>query len=281
MKWRASVDRTLASLGLTHAQYSLLASLSGLSRTGTQPSQRELADYTGLEPIYVSKLARTLEKAGLVERPVHPDDPRAVRLKLTQRGQEVVAEAIGRVHALFAEHMAPIGGPDAPRARELRQSLVALLGETPLTIDESERTMTTPRTINGRTINVAAAATRSVLETLLDKEGLDFDAWIALQYVTEPTTREAVRGSITVPGAPGGPAIEAALDRLAAAGLLRESGGQVERTAEGTELFGRITAVTAQIGDQLFDGIDPRDLAAAERVLERVTERATAVRGGL
>ena len=59
-KMRAAVDRGLAPLGLTHAQYSLLASLYGYSLSGAQPSQRELADWTGLEPIYVSKLARAL-----------------------------------------------------------------------------------------------------------------------------------------------------------------------------------------------------------------------------
>ena len=32
MKWRAAVDRALAPLGLTHAQYVLLASLYGMER---------------------------------------------------------------------------------------------------------------------------------------------------------------------------------------------------------------------------------------------------------
>lgn len=58
MKWRVAVDRAVAPLGLTHAQYSLVASLYGMHRTGLRPSQRQLADHTGLEPLYVSKLAR-------------------------------------------------------------------------------------------------------------------------------------------------------------------------------------------------------------------------------
>ena len=45
-KLRTAVDRLLAPLGLTHAQYTLLASLYGFSHTGAQPSQRELADWT-------------------------------------------------------------------------------------------------------------------------------------------------------------------------------------------------------------------------------------------
>src|SRR4030095_4120360 len=78
---RAAVDRLLAPLGLTHAQYTLLASLYGFSHTGAQPSQRELADWTGLEPIFVSKLARALEGAGLIERSKHPAEPPAVPLR--------------------------------------------------------------------------------------------------------------------------------------------------------------------------------------------------------
>src|SRR5438445_10806427 len=90
LKWRAAVDRAVTPLGLTHAQYVLLASLYGLSRTGQRPSQRELADYTGLEPMYISKLARALERNGLLERDPHPADPRAVQLRISARGLEVV-----------------------------------------------------------------------------------------------------------------------------------------------------------------------------------------------
>src|SRR5690349_5014005 len=67
-RWRVAVDRALAPLDLTHAQYVLLAALWGIERAGRQPSQRELADETGLEALYVSKLARALETKGLVAR---------------------------------------------------------------------------------------------------------------------------------------------------------------------------------------------------------------------
>lgn len=270
MKWRASVDRQVASLGLTHAQYSLLASLSGLSHAGRRPSQRQLADVTGLEPIYVSKLARALEKSGLVERPADPDDPRAVRLSLTERGREVVTEAIDRVHTLFAEHMAPIGGAGGIRDRELRDTLRTLLGETPLTSQESERTMTAPRTLTGRDINIAAAASRGILEALLEKEGLTFDDWV--------TFRSIVTGQEVPSGFTGDEAAATALSRLGAAGLIQSPSAP---TAKGTELFERITERAAQAGDQLYEGIDAADLATVERVLNLVTERAAALRARL
>ncbi|MGW3423983.1 MarR family winged helix-turn-helix transcriptional regulator [Streptomyces phaeochromogenes] len=127
MKWRVAVDRAVAPLGLTHAQYSLVASLYGMHRTGLRPSQRQLADHTGLEPLYVSKLARTLEAAGLVERTRDPADPRAVRLTLTDQGREVTRRAIGIVHGLLEQLLTPLGGLDAPRTKAFSRELATLL----------------------------------------------------------------------------------------------------------------------------------------------------------
>ncbi|MBO4258139.1 MarR family winged helix-turn-helix transcriptional regulator [Streptomyces griseorubiginosus] len=127
MKWRVAVDRAMVPLGLTHAQYSLVASLYGMQRTGERPSQRRLADHTGLEPLYVSKLARSLESAGLVERTRDPRDPRAVQLALTDRGREVTGRAITVVQGLLRQFLAPLGGLDAPRAQEFTRDLATLL----------------------------------------------------------------------------------------------------------------------------------------------------------
>jgi DNA-binding MarR family transcriptional regulator len=127
LKWRAAVDRAVAPLGLTHAQYSVLASLYGMSRSGQRPSQRELADHTGMEPIYVSKLVRALESAGLVERAGNPADTRAVQLGLTPSGVETADRAVAVVLALQDEITAPLGGNDSERTVAFRAALQALL----------------------------------------------------------------------------------------------------------------------------------------------------------
>jgi DNA-binding MarR family transcriptional regulator len=127
MKWRVAVDRAVGPLGLTHAQYSLLASLFGMQRSGQRPSQRRLADHTGLEPLYVSKLARTLESAGLIERTPDPDDTRAVQLSLTPKGREVTGRAIDVVQRLLDQLLAPLGGLDGRRTEAFAAELTALL----------------------------------------------------------------------------------------------------------------------------------------------------------
>jgi DNA-binding MarR family transcriptional regulator len=129
MKWRTAVDRAVAPLGLTHAQYSVLASLYAMQSRGERPSQRRLADHTGLEVIYVSKLARALEDAGLITRTTHPADARAVELLLTRRGRTVVGQAITLVGDLQEVLTAPLGGSDSARTKALLRDLKTLLAD--------------------------------------------------------------------------------------------------------------------------------------------------------
>jgi DNA-binding MarR family transcriptional regulator len=135
MKWRAALDRELAPLGLTSAQYALLASLYGLTQSGAQPSQRELADFSGLDTMYVSKLTRALERADLVERAPNPADTRAVLLKVTCHGVQTVTAARAKVVQLEEQRMAPLGGRSSPESASLRESLGVLLRHAGQTLD--------------------------------------------------------------------------------------------------------------------------------------------------
>jgi DNA-binding MarR family transcriptional regulator len=136
MRWRSAIDRAITPLGLTNAQYALLAPLLSLERAGQRPSQRQLADVTGLESLYVSKLARSLERAGLITRTGHPQDSRAVQLTLTDAGRDVVTQAITRVVALQDELLAPLGGPHSSEAQTFVRSVKTLLAP----IDPAEPT---------------------------------------------------------------------------------------------------------------------------------------------
>lgn len=134
-RWRVAVDRALAPLGLTHAQYSVLASLRELGSGGVRPSQRALAEHTGLEPLYVSKLARALAASGLLERAGDPADNRAVRLSLTAAGTEVTDRAVPVVRQLVDQLLAPLGGIDGPRTAAFVRELTLLL-DVPLFVEE-------------------------------------------------------------------------------------------------------------------------------------------------
>jgi DNA-binding MarR family transcriptional regulator len=127
MKWRAAADRALAPVGLTHAQFAVLASLFGMERAGHRPIQRQLADQVGLEPVYVSRLVRALERSGLVGRTGDPTDTRAMQLRLTDQGRELAVRAVGIVADLQEQLTAPLGGTGSERSRALARELRELL----------------------------------------------------------------------------------------------------------------------------------------------------------
>jgi DNA-binding MarR family transcriptional regulator len=129
-RWQLELDHALAPLGLTAAQYAVLASLHALTRAGQTPSQRELADFTGLDRIHVSKLVRALEQTGLVARQQHPSDTRAVAVSITDAGRQAVTAARREVLALEEQRLRPLGGRTSGRSKQLVESLHTLLSHT-------------------------------------------------------------------------------------------------------------------------------------------------------
>jgi len=279
-KLRAAVDRVLAPLGLTHAQYTLLASLYGLSRTGAQPSQRELADWTGLEPIFVSKLARALQQAGLIDRTEHPADPRAVQLRLTDDGTDTAQRAIAIVHAFHEEFTAPIGGTQSQRNRDLVGTLQTLLG-----IENRTDPMAQPATLTGQDVGEAEGALTALLNQALagTNTGITRTQYIALRVL-------ALRGPAPSPAAlhddlAGQPQV--GLDRphvaelfhsLEARGLVTGSApdgpGPTQLTPQGAALNAKLADAVAALTKRLYADLNPDDLATTHRVLAEVTERA-------
>ena len=83
---RRAFDRRVAPLGVTRAQWRALAWLA------RQPGLRQvqLADRLDIEPITLCRIVDRLEEAQLVERRRDPDDRRAWRLHLTDKGVPLV-----------------------------------------------------------------------------------------------------------------------------------------------------------------------------------------------
>jgi DNA-binding MarR family transcriptional regulator len=132
-RWRTAVDRAVSVHGLTHATYVVLTtlySLRGTTQAAGQPgppSQREIADASGMEPMYISRLVRSLETDGLIVRTRDERDTRVVRLELTRAGLEVVHPAMRTVQALLDELLAPLGGRSSDRTSRFVATLAELL----------------------------------------------------------------------------------------------------------------------------------------------------------
>ncbi len=99
-RWQRSLVASLRPLGLTHVQFVLLASVWWLSRNGHAiPTQRQVADHAGTDPMMTSQVLRTLERRGLVGRARDPRDRRAWRIARTATGARLAEQAIAVVEA--------------------------------------------------------------------------------------------------------------------------------------------------------------------------------------
>ena len=98
-RWQRELTAALKPLELTHVQFVLLASAWWLER----PTQRELADQAGTDPMMTSQVVRGLEKRGLIERRPDPSDGRARRLVVTRRGRALAERAVRVVEAADRE----------------------------------------------------------------------------------------------------------------------------------------------------------------------------------
>jgi DNA-binding MarR family transcriptional regulator len=84
---RKTIDQRVRGLGLSHAQWSILAALA--RNQGLR--QVDLAGEMDLEPITVARMIDRLEAAELVERRPDPDDRRARRLYLRPAAESTLS----------------------------------------------------------------------------------------------------------------------------------------------------------------------------------------------
>jgi DNA-binding MarR family transcriptional regulator len=99
-QWRRQVESALATLGLTHPQFVLMASVGWLTRSGNQVTQVELARHCCTDITMTSQVLRTLEKKGYIERRQREGDVRSKLPRLTKSGAELVKKAIPLVEAV-------------------------------------------------------------------------------------------------------------------------------------------------------------------------------------
>jgi DNA-binding MarR family transcriptional regulator len=82
----------------------LLASLWWLANHGdAEPTQADLAEQAGTDPMMTSQVVRKLETRGLLTRTQHHKDSRARALDLTRSGERLVAMALADVEAADEE----------------------------------------------------------------------------------------------------------------------------------------------------------------------------------
>ena len=106
-------DEALRPLGLTSGQFSILSSLL---REGSEPIGA-LADLLGQERTTLTRNLRPLEAAGWVQTEADPKDARVRRVRLSDKGRELLRAAIPVWRAAQRDSSARLGeaGWDALR----------------------------------------------------------------------------------------------------------------------------------------------------------------------
>lgn len=84
-------EETVRRHGVTPQHYQLLLALKGGFPEREWATVRELADRLQLRHHSVVELVNRAQDQGLVERAPHPDDARAVRVLLTENGEQILA----------------------------------------------------------------------------------------------------------------------------------------------------------------------------------------------
>ncbi|TVT58891.1 MarR family transcriptional regulator [Amycolatopsis rhizosphaerae] len=119
LAWQRAVTAALQPLGLTHAQFVLLASAWWLSEQGEVPNQLRLARHAGTDVKMTSQIVRKLEEKKLLRREIDPADTRARRLRPTPAGRNLARRAIAAVESVDADFFGRHAPALTPLLREL------------------------------------------------------------------------------------------------------------------------------------------------------------------
>jgi DNA-binding MarR family transcriptional regulator len=85
-------DQKLSEFGITNQQARLLGAIRRSLYDGVNISRKFLEDLMGLRGSSVTSLLNGLEKNGFIIRHTAQDDGRAMQIKVTEKGEQIMAE---------------------------------------------------------------------------------------------------------------------------------------------------------------------------------------------
>ena len=118
----ATMTQRLRALGWVEFQPVFTSVLGHLDTEGTTVTT--LSERTGTTRQAVSQLTRSMEQLGLVEREPNPSDGRSVIVRHTQKGRQILLDALDVMTAIETEYAEQVGPASLS---ELKDHLVALL----------------------------------------------------------------------------------------------------------------------------------------------------------
>ena len=103
-QWQRQQRQALAKLGLTHAQFVVLAGVLWLSSLPDNTvTQKQVSELAKIDKMSMSDLSATLLQKKMLKRMSHDKDKRAYSLALTDKGRRIVLAAIPVVEGIDAD----------------------------------------------------------------------------------------------------------------------------------------------------------------------------------
>ncbi|MEP9350485.1 MarR family winged helix-turn-helix transcriptional regulator [Xanthobacter sp. KR7-225] len=147
-------------IGLSGTQYTILSSITRLSREAPELGVNQLAEHLHLSGAFVTIEVNKLVAAGLVEKTTNPDDRRRVVLAATPEAERLLAELILVQCPANDTLFEPLTAKEFKSLRAIIAKL-SRTGEATLriiealapdgTLDSAKRTAAGPRGVDGRT----------------------------------------------------------------------------------------------------------------------------------
>ncbi len=127
--WQRLIKKALDPYGISHAQFVVMAITLWLEGHGYASTQIQLAHWSKLDKMTVSKALKKLAADGLVTRAEHTRDSRAKSVALTPAGRELICKLVPLVEDIDAQFFGVVSVDDQ---RALIQLLHRLVGELPM-----------------------------------------------------------------------------------------------------------------------------------------------------
>ena len=119
--WRAELDRRLVNTGLSQARWLVLLHL--IRNTGVSPTQRELADWIGIESPTLARTLDALETMKMVEREPCGVDRRIKRVLLTEEARQIAVDIAELARELRSEVFDGISDDEIDACQHLFQKM--------------------------------------------------------------------------------------------------------------------------------------------------------------
>ena len=118
-RYQREIDRACAAVNLTHLQFVILVMSAWLGRSEETLNQTSLAAFSGIHPMQISAVLKTLEAKKLIARRRGKSDIRSKEIGVTAQGLSLLGEAL----PLAAAAQDRFFGPDKDAGEDLHRSL--------------------------------------------------------------------------------------------------------------------------------------------------------------